>query len=114
MTIIAIGKMVEKAMNISKKIDGVEVINARFIKPFDDHTVLESIKKTKNVITIEDGTIIGGLGTIVKELIIENNLKDVKIKSFAYPDEFIRHGDVKELEDIYNLSEEKIVERLKK
>ena len=114
LTIIAIGKMVEKAMNISKKIDGVEVINARFIKPFDDHTVLESIKKTKNVITIEDGTIIGGLGTIVKELIIENNLKDVKIKSFAYPDEFIRHGDVKELEDIYNLSEEKIVERLKK
>ena len=64
LTIIAIGKMVERAMEVSKMLEeqgiNVEVINARFIKPFDSETLLNSANKTKNVITIEDGIINGG------------------------------------------------------
>ena len=105
-TIIAIGKMVARAMKMAenlKRDSGInaEVINARFLKPFDDVTVLNSLEKTKNVITIEDGTKINGLATTVKELIVDNNLKDISFKSYAYPDEFIRHGSVEELEEIY-------------
>ncbi|MBQ2836193.1 MAG: hypothetical protein IJE68_05110 [Clostridia bacterium] len=59
---------------------------------------LSSIEKTKNVITIEDGTKINGLGTAVKELIIDNKLLDIKIQTYAYPDKFIEHGTVEELE----------------
>ena len=75
-TIIAIGKMVARAMDIGQRLQekmDVEVINARFLKPLDDNTIIESIKKTKNVITIEDGTIINGLATAVKEVIVNNN-----------------------------------------
>ena len=109
-TIIAIGKMVAKAMHLANKIKSdnteknkksVEVINARFLKPFDTEKIKKSIEKTKNVITIEDGTCVGGLATTIKELIVDNNIQDVKIKTIAYPDEFIEHGTAEELEKMY-------------
>ena len=78
-----------------------EVINARFLKPFDKETIKNSIEKTKKVITIEDGTIINGLATTVKELIIEENIKDVEMQNYSYPDKFIEHGNVEELEKLY-------------
>ena len=105
-SIIAIGKTVARAMEVAnmlkdEKIDA-EVINARFLKPLDKETTIKSIEKTKCVVTIEDGTIIDGLGTAVKELITDKDLKDIKIKSYAYPDEFIKHGAVEELEKLYH------------
>ena len=117
LSIIAIGKMVAKAMKIANKLEqeGIktEVINARFLKPFDEKTIKQSIEKTKNVVTIEDGTIINGLGTTVRELIIKEDMKDIKIKNYAYPDNFIEHGSVEELEKIYQLDEETIQQEIK-
>lgn len=55
-----------------------------------------------------------GLGTAIKECIIDNHMEDVKIKAYAYPDEFIRHGSVDELEKIYYLDEEYIVEDIQR
>ena len=115
LSIIAIGKMVSRAMNIAEKIQDkidVEVINARFLKPFDNQTIIKCIQKTKNVVTIEDGTIINGLGTTVKELISDNKLEGIKIECFAYPDEFIKHGKVEELEEIYGLDENSIINKI--
>ena len=96
----------------SFKID-VEVINSRFLKPFDNYGVLKSIEKTKNVITIEDGTSIGGLASTVKELIIDSKLNGIKFKSYSYPDKFIEHGSVNELEDRYGFNTDDIVEYVK-
>ena len=117
LSIIGIGKTVAKALKIANKIEEkenktVEVINARFLKPIDKQTIKESIEKTKNIITIEDGTIINGLGTAIQEIIIENNLQEVKIKNYAYPDKFIKHGEVKELEKIYGLDEDSIINEI--
>ena len=132
LTIIAIGKTVARAIKIAEKIEKenenkntfldkeedekekeyedttVEVINARFLKPIDEEIIKKSIEKTKNVITIEDGTIINGLGTAVQEIILNNKIEGVKIKSYAYPDKYIEHGSVEELEKIYGLDEETI------
>ena len=107
-TIIAIGKTVSKAVKIAEKLEKVEVINARFLKPLDVEKIKESIVKTKNVIVIEDGTSVGGLTTAIKELIVDENLKNIKFKSFAYPDKFIEHGSVEELEKRYNVDENAI------
>ena len=95
-TIIAIGKTVSEAVKLAdrmQKEEGVtpEIINARFLKPFDSEKMIQSIQRTKNVITIEDGTVINGLATTVKELIVDNNIQNVKFKSYAYPDKFIMH-----------------------
>ena len=116
-SIIAIGKTVSRAMEVSNmlKKDKIEadVINARFLKPLDKEKIKKSIEKTKFVITVEDGTIINGLGTAIKELIIDENIKDVKIKLFAYPDEFIKHGKVEELEEIYHQDKNSIYNYIK-
>ena len=114
LSIVTIGKMVAKGMKIAKKLQdkgiNAEVINARFLKPLDEQTIKKSIEKNKKVITIEDGTIINGLGTAIKELIVDNHMEDIEIKAYAYPDMFIQHGSVEELEKIYHLDEEDIVE----
>lgn len=104
-TIIAIGKMVAKAMKLAedyeKQAKKVTVINARFLKPFDSKTILKHIQESKHVITLEDNIIEGGLSTKVKELIVENKLNDINVESYAYPDKFIEHGSVDELENKY-------------
>lgn len=118
LTIIAIGKTVSRAMKVANDIEkdniNAEVINARFLKPLDRITIKNSIEKTKNVITIEDGTIINGLSTAIKELIVEEKMKDIKIQTYAYPDEYIRHGTVEELEKIYHVDDKSIEIEIKK
>ena len=117
-TIIAIGNMVAKAIKVAKILKenyiDAEIINSRFIKPLDKEGILKSIKRTNNCITIEDGSIIGGLGSSIKELIIDSNIKNVVIKSFAYPDKFIEHGNIKELEEKYGMDVENICTYIKK
>lgn len=114
--IIAIGKMVSNAIKVSDILEeqGIycTVINARFLKPFDNEKILKYMSKSKKVVTIEDGTIIGGLGSKIEELIVENKLK-VDLKKFAYPDMFIKHGNVSEIEKKYGLDIGSIVECLK-
>ncbi|HJJ10478.1 MAG TPA: 1-deoxy-D-xylulose-5-phosphate synthase [Clostridiaceae bacterium] len=112
-TIIAIGKMVEKAVEVADEFSKIgvnaEIINARFLKPFDENKIIESIEKTKNVITIEDGLIKGGLATTVNELIAKNGIIDVNIKNCGYDDEFVKQGSVQELEQINGLDCNSIV-----
>ena len=116
-SIIAIGKTVERALKVSKMLEKdkleAEVINARFLKPFDKETIKKSIDKTKSVITIEDGTIINGLATTVKELIVEENIENIKIQNYSYPDKFIEHGNIEEIEKLYKQDAEYIYKNIK-
>ena len=117
-SIIAIGNMVSRAMDVATILEKqnimCDVINIRFLKPIDETAILESIKKTKIIITIEDNTIIGGLSSSIKELIVNNNLNNIKIKSYAYPDKFIEHGTVDELEKKYKLDIQSIINDINK
>lgn len=117
LSIITIGNMVSRGYEVSEKIKEIgissELINVRFLKPLDTKLISKSINKTKNVIVIEDSTSIGGLGSSIKELLIDENISDVKFKSFSYPDKFIEHGSVSELESIYNLDVDSIVDYIK-
>ena len=111
-TIIAIGKTVAKAFEVKEKLEKtgktVEIINARFLKPFDEQTVIKSMKKTGKVITIEDNTIIGGLASKIEEIISQNDEIKVQFKAFGLPDTFIEHGKVEELEEMYGLDAKSI------
>ena len=116
LTIIAIGKMVARAIEVAEELKKIQievtVINARFLKPLDEETILNNIVGKKQVVTIEDGTIVGGLGSKIEELIFENKLK-INLEKIAYPDEFIKHGSVEEIEKKYGLDVGSIVECLK-
>ena len=117
-TIVAIGNQVSKAMNICRKLKKIkinaEVINARFLKPFDKHPIIKSIGKTRFVVTLEDNTLVGGLGAEVKEIIAEKHISDVTIKNFGYPDVFVEHGMPQELEEKYRIDEKSIFNYIKR
>ena len=114
-TIVAIGKMVARAMEVAtalEKMDiNAEVINARFLKPFDDKYIVESMEKTGDVITIEDGLLRGGLATTINELIVKNNITSVHVQNFGYDDKYIKHGSVSEIEHINGLDVDGIVNK---
>lgn len=112
-TIFTIGKMVSKGIELSNILEsnGINctVINTRFIKPFDEKVLLENNKKL--IVSIEDGMITGGLGSQLESLVISNNL-NCNVEKFGYPDEFIKHGSIKEIEKLYGLDVESIAESI--
>lgn len=112
-SILAIGKMVEKALEVANILEqkgkNAEVINVRFLKPIDENTILKSIEKTKKVITIEDNILIGGLASNIEKLIAEKVGDKIQIKTFGWKDEFITHGKPNELEKKYGLDIENII-----
>ena len=117
LTIVAIGKMVERAVEVSKILEkeniDAEIINIRFLKPLDKKTILKSVEKTKNIITIEDGILKGGLGTAVVEAINNSNLENIKVKTFGYDDLFVKHGSVEEIEKENSLDANSISDFIK-
>lgn len=113
-TIVAIGNMVEKGIEISRELlkKGIyaDLINARFIKPLDKKAILDSIKKTGYVVTIEDNLLSGGLSTQIKDLIC--NMSNIRIESYGYDDKFIKQGSVKELYELEGITVENITRNI--
>lgn len=68
----------------------------RFAKPLDTALLNEVFAKFDKIITIEDGTIVGGFGTAVLEFMMEHNYK-ADIKMLGIPDKIVEHGTLKEL-----------------
>ena len=62
---------------------------------------------------MKTGTLRGGLGTAVIELINSSDIKDIKVKTFGYNDCFVKHGSVEEIEELNGLKAEKIIKLLK-
>jgi 1-deoxy-D-xylulose-5-phosphate synthase len=105
-TIAATGRMVKKADEICTELqkDGIscELIALPTIKPLDTETLIKSINKTKNIITLEDGVKIGGMGSAIGCTISEANI-NCTFKAFAFPDTIIPQGTVTELDEKYGL-----------
>ena len=96
--ILAYGSMVGPAFEATKSLQeegvSVQMINLRWAKPLDEAVVLDAARRTKRLIVIEEGTVVGGVGSAVLELIAKNGLSDVKVKQFGVPDKFIEHGAI--------------------
>ncbi|MBS1640148.1 MAG: 1-deoxy-D-xylulose-5-phosphate synthase [Bacteroidetes bacterium] len=68
----------------------------RFVKPIDETLLHEVFSKYEKIITVEDGTIVGGFGTAVLEFMAANNYK-ATVKILGIPDRIVEHGTPKEL-----------------
>ena len=84
------------------------VVNMRFVKPLDVELLHKIFAKFKTIVTIEDGTIVGGFGSAILEFAAENNYKNSSIKTLGIPDNFIEHGKTKALFDNIHLSKEQL------
>ncbi len=69
----------------------------RFVKPLDKSLLHEVFSNFKNIITIEDGTIIGGMGSAVIEFMADHGYENSKVLRMGIPDRYINHGSQAEL-----------------
>ena len=91
-TVVAEGNMLEHALEAAKISNySVEVIDIRTIKPIDAETIRLSYNKTGRIITVEDNTVSGGLGSIVE------NATGITVNKIGYKDKIVTHGDLKSL-----------------
>lgn len=94
--IIAVGNMVLPSLRAAEMLshDGLSaaVVDARFIKPLDEELILSLASRTGKIITVEDGSIAGGFGSAVLELINRSGMENVSVKVLGIGDEFVEHG----------------------
>ena len=92
-----VGNFVNEAiMRLEAENISVDHFDMRFVKPLDKECLHNVFKKHNYIITIEDGTIVGGFGSGVIEFMCENNYQ-ANVKRLGIPDKFIGQGKQKEL-----------------
>lgn len=90
--IFATGTVVKEAVKLCDELKKIGIYfrlySMHTIKPIDFECIIENSKKYDLMISMEEHSIIGGLGTAIKEILVENDLCDIKFKAFAARDEF--------------------------
>jgi len=116
-TIIACGTMVDPALDaykiLSKEGFKVRVIDMHTIKPLDEKLVLKCARETNAVITVEEHSIIGGLGAAVAEVLAEHS-SSIRFHRMGIRDQFCESGDPKDLLEKYGLTAKHIVKEVKR
>lgn len=114
-TVVACGLMVYEALQAAFMLGSnltVEVINMHTVKPFDEQTLLTSVRKTGAVVTIEEHQRAGGLGGAVAEVLGEQ--MPVPIERIGVDDAFGESGGTRELWNKFGLTREHIVEAIRR
>lgn len=110
-SLIGSGLMVSRCMEAAERLKekgiNVEVINCSTIKPLDKDTILKSIKKTKGVVTAENHTVIGGMGSAIAEMLIEEY--PIPLKMVGIKDKFGESAELKDLLIKYGLTSDEVV-----
>jgi len=111
-TLVATGTMIAKALEAAAilKQRGVsaEILNIHTIKPLDDDLILKSARATGAVITVEEHSVIGGLGDAVGEVLLENTGSPVGFRKIGIQDVFTESGSIEELYETLGLTPDSI------
>ena len=114
-TILATGLMTARALEAAEKLESegvsVRVINVGTIKPLDGETVLKAAKETKFIVTAEEHSVIGGLGSAVSEFLSETY--PTLVKKVGIYDVFGQSGKAEELLEKYDLTATKLISVIK-
>ena len=114
-TIAATGLMVAEALKAAEELEkegiSVRVINVGTIKPLDGETILKAAQETKFIVTAEEHSVIGGLGSAVSEFLSE--VHPTKVKKVGIYDKFGQSGTGEELLQKYELTAEKLISVIK-
>ncbi|MFR7874576.1 MAG: transketolase family protein [Christensenellales bacterium] len=112
-TIIATGVTVAEALKAQEILKGkgidVRVVDMHTIKPIDKELIIKCAKETKKIITIEDHSTIGGLGSSVCDVLSENY--PTKVEKMGINDKFGESGKAEELMRFYGIDAQAIVEK---
>jgi len=115
--IVAIGVPVSHAVAAAKRLEGegisTAVINARFVKPLDQDLIVEVAKRVRYVVTVEEGSKMGGFGSAVLEALSEGGVTGVTTKILGLPDWYIEQGPQDFLRERYGLTADGIYQSVK-
>ena len=107
-----LAEVIQAAQILEKDGYSIQIIHVPVVKPLDDATIIEKAKLTKFVITVENHSIIGGLGSAVCEIL--SYYYPMPVIRFGVNDTFGQSGKWDELLDYYGLSAEKLAKNMKK
>lgn len=114
-TVIATGLMVSEAILAKEELEkqgiNIRVVDMHTIKPIDKELIVKCAKETKRIITIEDHSIIGGLGSAVCEVFSEEY--PCKVTRMGMKDTFGKSGKAEKLLEYFGLSKDAIIEEIK-
>ena len=114
--ILTIGDIGNYAVKATAELEnqGINIAHydMRFVKPIDELLLHEVFGKFKKVITVENGTIVGGMGSAVLEFMADNDYQ-ATVKRLGIPDKFIEHGTQPELYNECHFDDKAIVETVK-
>ena len=114
-TVFATGVEVAEALKAKEELEkeniNIRVVDVHTIKPIDREMIIKCAKETKKLITIEDHSIIGGLGTAVCEVLAEEY--PTKVIRMGMKDEFGKSGKAEQLLKYFKLDSEAIIEEIK-
>ena len=112
-TVLSIGSI---SKNVTEAIESQEEpvahYDMRFVKPLDEKLLHTIFSKFDTIITVEDGTIKGGLGSTILEFSSKYNYKN-SVSILGIPDEFIHQGTVDQLHKIAKIDSESILQKIK-
>jgi len=115
--IVAIGVTVWEAVKAAGRLElegiSTAVVNGRFVKPLDTALIGEVVKKVRYLVTIEEGTRMGGFGSAVLEAVSDLGITHVRTKVLGLPDWYIEQGPQDLLRERYRLTAEGIYESVK-
>lgn len=114
-TIFATGVTVAESLKAQKELEAedihVRVVDMYSIKPIDKEMIIQCAKETKRLITVEDHSIIGGLGSSVCEVLAENY--PAKVERMGMQDRFGKSGKAQQLLKYFKLDSRAIMEKVK-
>lgn len=114
-TIIATGVTVAEAIMAKEELENqgihIRIVDMHTIKPIDKEIIIRCAKETKKIITVEDHSIIGGLGSSVCEVLAENY--PCKVTKLGIKDTFGKSGKAEELMKYYGIEKEAIITAIK-
>ena len=115
-TVFATGVEVAEALKAKEQLEkeniNIRVVDVHTIKPIDKETIIKCAKETKKIITIEDHSIIGGLGTTVCEILSEEY--PTKVIRMGMKAQFGKSGKADQLLKYFKLDSQAIIEEIKK
>ena len=111
--ILTVGPIVYEVLEVVQEIKGLNatVVDARFVKPLDEETILKLSSESRKIITIEMNTIVGGFGSAVLELLNERSVQK-EVLRIAIPDRFIEHGEKDKLYELIEMDRKNLKERI--
>ena len=113
LTIGPIGNIAAKAITkVEEKGFSVAHYDMIFLKPIDKELLKEVAENHNKVITIENGVIMGGLGSAVIEYFEDNKMNNINVSRIGLPDEFVTHGSLKDLYKHCRLDDASLAERI--